>query len=217
MNIKEKFPGVFLADGKLATLAQNKDYRPFGEQIISGYRLWDPNRSKLGAAIMKGIRAVPINRGDKILYLGIAHGFTASFVSDIVGPNGIIYGIEFSDRCFRELLPIAEKFKNIVPMLADARMPEKYGIFEKVDAVFCDIADPQQTEVAIRNCKAFLKPEGFLMLAIKTQSIDVTAQPREVMEGELKKLEKEKFEIIDWKNLEPFEEKHFFVVARFRG
>jgi len=205
-----------LLDGKLCTLAQNKDFRPFGEQIISGYRLWDPNRSKLGASIMKGIRAMPIKKGDTVLYLGIAHGFTASFVSDIVGANGIIYGIEFSDRCFRELLPVAEKFKNIVPMLADARMPEKYGIFEKVDVVFCDIADPQQTEVAIRNCKAFLKPEGFLMLSIKTQSIDVAGKPSEILEGELKKLEKEKFEIIDWKNLEPFEEKHFFIIAKMR-
>ena len=123
MNLKEKFPGVFLADGKLCTFAQNKDFRPFGEQIISGYRLWDPNRSKLGAAIMKGIRAMPIKKGDKALYLGIAHGITARFVSDIVGSEGIIYGIEFSDRCFRELLPVAEKFKNIVPMLSDARQP----------------------------------------------------------------------------------------------
>ena len=216
MNLKEKFPGVFLLDGKLCTLCQNKDFRPFGEQIISGYRLWDPNRSKLGAAIMKGIRAMPIKKGDKVLYLGIAHGFTASFVSDIVGSEGIIYGIEFSDRCFRELLPVAEKFKNIVPMLADARKPEAYGIFEKVDVVFCDIADPQQTEVAIRNCKAFLKPEGFLMISIKTQSIDVAGKPSEILEGEMKKLEKEKFEIIDWKNLEPFEEKHFFIVARMK-
>ena len=53
--MKEKFPGVFLIDGKVATRATFKDWKPFSEQIVKGYRLWDPNRSKASAAIAKGI------------------------------------------------------------------------------------------------------------------------------------------------------------------
>jgi fibrillarin-like pre-rRNA processing protein len=220
MNVKEKFPGIFLVDDKLAVRNQVAGWRPFGEQLVSAgkteYRLWDPNRSKLAAAIMKGLKTVPIYEGSKILYLGIAHGFTASFISSIIGPNGIIYGIEFAPRVFNELLPITEKLKNIVPMMADARKPETYCWVEPCDVVYVDVAQPDLTEIAIRNCRAFLKPDGHLMLALKTQSIDVTASAKAVIDKEVEKLKAAGFEIIDVRSLEPFEERHGFVVARMK-
>lgn len=216
LNVKEKFPGVFLVDGKLATQATFKDYRPFGEQIVGKYRLWDPTRSKLGAAIVKGLKTMPISEGSKVLYLGIAHGFTSSYVADIIGKEGIIYGVEFSERPFTELLPMAKKYGNIVPILADARMPEKYSWIEKVDVVYCDIADPQMSEAAIRNAKAFLKSDGFVMIAIKARSIDVVEKPRVVVEREVKKFEKAGFEVIQWMMLDPLERDHGMVVARMR-
>ncbi len=218
MKIEKKFSGVFLIDDKLATVNSLKGFIPFKEQVIESkgkeYRFWDPNRSKAAAAIMKGIKQFPIKSGDKILYLGIAHGFTASFLRDIIGENGIIYGIEFSERCFNELLPISKKYKNIVPILADARKPEEYSWIEKVDLVYCDIAQPDQTEIAIRNSKKFLKKEGYLFLVIKTRSIDVTKSPKKICEEEISKLKN--FEIIDWKMLEPFEGAHGFVLARLK-
>ncbi len=214
MNYQEKFPGIFFVGGKLASKA---NHSLFGEIIEKGYRLWDPNRSKLGAALMKGMKELPIKSGSSVAYLGAAHGFTTSFISDIVGPAGIIYAVEFSERCFKELLPIAEKLKNVVPIKGDARMPETYSWIEKVDIVYCDIADPQQTEVALRNCSAFLKPKGYLMLAIKTQSIDVTAQPAAVAKSEAEKIKKAGFEVLEILNLEPFEEKHYFILARSRA
>ncbi len=214
MGAQEKFPGVFLVNGKLAVKA---NHSLFGEIIEKGYRFWDPNRSKLGAALMKGLRELPIKPSTSVLYLGAAHGFTTSFISDIVGSAGIIYAVEFSERCFKELLPIAEKLKNVVPIKGDARMPETYSWIEKVDVVYCDIADPQQTEVALRNCSAFLKPAGYLMLAIKTQSIDVTAQPAAVAKSEAEKLRKAGFDVLEILNLEPFEEKHYFILARSRA
>lgn len=220
MRVREKFPGIFLIDDRLAVKNQIAGWRPFGEQLVTvgktEYRLWDPNRSKLAAAIMKGLKTVPIHEGDKILYMGIAHGFTASFISSIIGPSGIIYGVEFAPRVFNELLPITEKLKNIVPMLADARMPEKYPWIEKVDVVYCDIAQPDQTDVAIRNCRQFLKPAGYLLLAIKTQSIDVTAPAKAVAEKEVEKLKQNNFDVIDVRSLEPFEERHFMVLAKMK-
>jgi len=218
--MKEIFPGVFLIDDKLATKNSIPTYRPFKEQTLKigkdEFRLWDPTRSKLAAAIMKKIKEVPITKNSKVLYLGIAHGYTASFIANIIGKEGMIYGVEFSERCFNELLPICVKYKNIVPILEDARKPERYNWVEKVDVVYVDIAQPDATLVAIRNCKEFLKENGYLFLAIKSRSIDVTKNPKEIYKESLKKLEKSGFEIVDWKTLDPFEKAHAFVIAKFK-
>ncbi len=217
--MKEIFPGIFIINDKLATLNSVKGFRPFGEQLIEvggkEYRPWDPNRSKAAAAIIKKIKQFPIQKGNKILYLGAAHGFTCTFLANVVGENGVIYAVEFSERTFNQLLPLCEKYKNIVPIFADARKPEEFNWIEKVDIIYCDIAQPDQTQVAIRNCREFLKKGGYLMLVIKTQSIDVTKSSKRVTDEEIEKLKETGFEIIDWKMLEPFEEKHSFVLSKF--
>lgn len=218
MEIVEKFSGVFLINGRLHTLNHISNFAPFGEQLFKrknkDYRPWDPNRSKAAAAIMKGIKIFPMEKGNKILYLGAAHGYTLSHLSSIVGKEGVIYAVEFSDRPFQELLPIAEKLGNVVPILADARKPELYDHVEEVDIVYVDIADPQQTEVAIRNCDKFLTDCGYLMLAIKTQSIDVTKSPKLVVKEEVQKVTDALISVVDWKMLDPFEAKHGFVIAK---
>lgn len=50
------------------------------------YRIWNPFRSKLAAAMMGGLDHVHITPGTKLLYLGAASGTTVSHCSDIVGP-----------------------------------------------------------------------------------------------------------------------------------
>lgn len=50
------------------------------------YRVWNPFRSKLAAAILGGIDQIHMPPGSKVLYLGAASGTTVSHVSDIVGP-----------------------------------------------------------------------------------------------------------------------------------
>jgi len=216
--MKEIFPRIFLIDNKLAVENPIPGFKPFDEEIIrfekKEFRIWNPERSKAAAAILKGIKEFPIKEDSKIVYLGAAHGYTCSFLSSIVG-KGIIYAVEFSERCFNELLPLCEKYKNIIPILADARKTELYSWIEKVDIVYCDIADPQEVEIFIRNCKEFLKKEGFGMIAVKSRSIDVTKSPREVYKEALKKLETN-FEIIDWKILDPYERAHCFIVVKFK-
>ncbi|HLC51172.1 MAG TPA: fibrillarin-like rRNA/tRNA 2'-O-methyltransferase [archaeon] len=211
--VKEIFTGVFKVEDRLATLATLKE-RLFGEELNGEYRLWDPTRSKLGAAIMKGLKQLPIRQGSKILYLGAAHGFTPSYVADIVGTTGIVYALEFSERPFNELLPVCEKYENIVPILADARKPEQFSWVEKSDVLYVDIAQPDQTDIAIRVAKDFLKRGGHLMLAIKTQSIDITKSPKKVTDEQVYKLKAAGFQVLELINLEPFEERHFFVSAK---
>ena len=50
------------------------------------YRVWNPFRSKLAAAILGGVDKIHIKPGAKVLYLGAASGTTVSHVADIVGP-----------------------------------------------------------------------------------------------------------------------------------
>jgi fibrillarin-like pre-rRNA processing protein len=218
--MKELLSGVFLIDDRLATENTVKGYRPFDEELIKlknkEFRIWNPRRSKLAAAIMKNIKSVPISEGTKILYLGAAHGMTPSYISNIIKENGIIYAVEFSERCFNELIPLSNKYKNIVPILADARKPETYYWIEKVDVVYVDVAQPDETNITIRNCKEFLKPNGYVMVAIKSRSIDVTKSPKVIYKEEIQKLRKAGFEIIDWKTLDPLEKAHAFIVARFK-
>jgi len=60
-----------------------------GEKIE--YRVWNPFRSKLSAAILGGIDQIYMPRGSKVLYLGAASGTTVSHVADIIGPVSTTY------------------------------------------------------------------------------------------------------------------------------
>uniref|UniRef100_A0A8C0BR57 rRNA 2'-O-methyltransferase fibrillarin n=1 Tax=Buteo japonicus TaxID=224669 RepID=A0A8C0BR57_9AVES len=90
------------------------------------YRAWNPFRSKLAAAILGGIDQIHIRPGTKVLYLGAASGTTVSHVSDIVGPEGLVYAVEFSHRSGRDLINVAKKRTNVIPVIEDARHPHKY-------------------------------------------------------------------------------------------
>jgi hypothetical protein len=46
-----------------------------------------------------------------------------SHVSDLVGPEGLVYAVEFSHRSGRDLLNVAKKRTNIIPIIEDARHP----------------------------------------------------------------------------------------------
>jgi fibrillarin-like pre-rRNA processing protein len=102
------------------------------------------------------------------------------------------------------------------PILEDARFPEKYAIFVrgKVDDIYCDIAQPEQAKVLADNARQFLKESGWIMLAVKAQSIDVTKEPTEVYEQELRVLERHGFIIKQVVRLEPYDKAHAMIVAR---
>ncbi|MDI6825900.1 MAG: fibrillarin-like rRNA/tRNA 2'-O-methyltransferase [Candidatus Aenigmarchaeota archaeon] len=218
MKSQQKFEGIFWINNRLFTKNLVPDERVYGEKIIKmkqeEFREWDPRRSKPAAAIYKNLHQFPVWKGMKILYLGAASGTTVSHFSDIIGKEGLIYAIEISERVLRDLLPHAEKRKNIVPLLMDARLPENYRWVEEVDLVYADVAIKDQSEILVRNSKMFLKPNSFAMIAIKARSIDVTQRPREVYKQQRKILENF-FHVIDFVTLEPYERDHgFFVLKR---
>ena len=106
--------------------------------------------------------------------------------------------------------------KNIMPILQDARRPKEYfSVFGKVDVVYVDIAQPDQTQIAINNCEMFLKKGGYFFLVIKTRSIDVTKAPKKIIYEEIEKL-KEKFDILQSIDLHPYDKDHAMVVAIYK-
>lgn len=212
--MKEIFEGVFREGKNIHTINLSPGKRVYGEKLVNGYREWVPERSKLAAAILNGLKELPIRKGSKILYLGASTGTTPSHVSDIIGKDGLIYGIEFAERVFRNLLELAKDRKNIAPILADARKPDGYAWAEECDAVYVDIADPQETEIAILNAKEFLKEDGHVLVAVKSQSIDVTKAPQQVYKEEADKLRKASFTVVQMIDLEPYEQKHCMIVAK---
>jgi len=180
------------------------------------YRVWDPFRSKLAASIMKDLEEFPFQEKSSVLYLGVSTGTTISHISDIVGPKGIIFGVEHSSRVARDFLDrVASHRKNIIPIIQDARRPQDYfSVYNKMDVVYSDIAQPDQTEIAISNCKLYLKNNGYLFLVIKTRSIDVTQPPKKIIENELKKL-RTNFQILQQIDLHPYDKDHAMIIAKY--
>jgi fibrillarin-like pre-rRNA processing protein len=221
-----QFPSIYqitLEDGaqRLATKNLTPGRNVYGERLIRHkgveYRVWDPFRSKLAAAILKNLKTVPIKPNHKVLYLGAASGTTASHVSDIVGEKGHVYCVEFASRSIRELVNNVCVFRlNMSPILEDARFPEKYAMFisGKVDDVYCDIAQPEQAKVLADNADLFLRKSGWIMLAVKAQSIDVTKEPSEVYRSEVKVLENRGFRIEEVVQLEPYDKAHAMIAAQ---
>lgn len=172
--------GVFIARGKedaLVTLNLAPGVSVYGEKRISienddktkvEYRVWNPFRSKVAAAILGGLDQIYIVPGAKVLYLGAASGTSVSHVSDVVGPTGTVYAVEFSHRSGRDLINMAKKRTNVVPIVEDARHPLKYRmLIGMVDVVFADVAQPDQARIVGINSQYFLKNGGHFMISIK--------------------------------------------------
>ena len=204
---------------KLATLNLVPGQQVYGEKLINlegrEYRVWDPFRSKLAAAIKKGMKQIPIKEGSKVLYLGVSTGTTASHVSDLIGERGVLFAVEFAQRVAREFIDrVASRRPNVIPIIEDARRVEEYHvIYDKVDVVYCDIAQPDQTEIAIGNCAHYLKAGGFLLLVVKARSIDVLEDPKKTFDQETSKLRSSGFRIVATLRLEPYDKDHLMILA----
>ena len=203
---------------KLATQNLVPGNQVYNEKLVqhkgSEYRIWNPFRSKLAAAIMNDLKNFPFNQKSDVLYLGVSTGTTISHISDIVNQGGTIFGIEHASRVARDFLDrVASHRKNIVPIIQDARRPEEFfSVYKKVDIVYVDIAQPDQTNIAIENCRLYLKSGGHLFLVIKSRSIDVVKDPKMVIKDEIKKLET-LFEIKQTIDLHPYDKDHAMVIA----
>lgn len=148
----------------------------YGERMLQGYRVWSPKRSKLAALFHCG-GGLEIREDYRVLYLGAANGSTASHVADYAE---VVYAVEPAPVPLRDLLFVARTRRNIIPIMADARMPERYlPLVEPVNLIYQDVAHPDQAGILLANA-GFLAPGGVMVFMLKPRSIDVTKPPAEV-------------------------------------
>ena len=217
MDVKELFDGVYRLDGRLATRNLVRGRSVYGEGLVeydgAEYRMWNPYRSKLAAAIINGLSELRIKRGSKVLYLGAATGTTVSHVSDIVGRGGVVCCVEIAERSMRELLKVCEARPNLLPVLQDARNVEAYaGEVKEYDAIYQDIAARDQAEILAINA-SLLKKGGIAYVAIKSQSIDVAKRPELVYKEFMASIGK-RYNVLQTLPLAPFTKMHLFAALQ---
>ena len=227
--IPHRFEGVYFIEGKdknLATLNMVPGESVYAEKRVTveensnkvEYRNWNGFRSKLAAGIYNGLGNIYMKPGSKVLYLGAANGTTVSHVSDLVGPTGTVFAVEFSERSGRDLINMAKKRPNIVPIVEDARKPQKYRhvIPNLVDCIFCDVAQPDQARIIAINADHFLKIKGGFVFSIKANCIDSTADPEIVFKQQLSELTKYGLKPKEQVTLEPFERGHAMTTGIYK-
>ena len=194
---------IFKIDDEIATINSIPSKRVYGEKLIIDeessieYRIWNPNRSKLSAALHNGLSKINLDKNSKILYLGASTGTTVSHISDLV-KNGIIYAVEFSPVSMRKLSRLSQIRNNI----------------EKVDLVYCDVAQASQTKLFIDNMNLFLKDDGQGIFMIKSRSINVNIKPKTVFKEQEKILKSNGYSIIEKIKLEPYEKDHICLIVK---
>lgn len=225
--IAHRHEGIFVLKGKediLCTLNINPGESVYAEKRVSvenksdlngeitkvEYRHWNGFRSKLAAGVFNGLDQIYIKPGARVLYLGAANGTTVSHVSDIVGPTGVVYAVEFSERSGRDLINMAKKRPNVVPIVDDARKPQRYRMLINglVDCIFCDVAQPDQARIIAMNASHFLKIGGGFVFSIKANCVDSTADPELVFKSQIQELKQSGFKPKEQLTLEPFERDH---------
>ena len=106
---------------------------------------------------------------------------------------------------------------NVFTITRDNGDPVKFSSkTEMVNVVYVDITQHNETEVAIQNCKRYLRDGGFLMLVVPTKKIDFVNNPNGQNLEEIQKLQSS-FEIIQQINLTDFFKEHSMIIAKFLG
>ncbi|MHA1257651.1 MAG: fibrillarin-like rRNA/tRNA 2'-O-methyltransferase, partial [Promethearchaeota archaeon] len=194
-------------------------YKVYDEKLIDfkreEFREWNPYRSKLAALILEKPRNNFLATNFNCLYLGASSGTTISHLSDIV-KDGIVYGVEFAERSIRQLIQNISNRSNIIPILADARYPDTYAksIFSEIDLIYQDVAQPNQAEIAIANSSYYLKKNGLVMLAIKSQSIDSISKSEKVYNQEKNKLVNAGYEVVESIDIHRYAANHIVLLVK---
>ncbi len=208
---KSRYLGVF-TDGRNFYTRSVVDESVYGEKILREkgkiYRRWEPARSKLAAAMHLGLENFHFKDAG-ILYLGAATGTTVSHVADIAK---VVWAVEISPISMSSLVSLAEKRDNIIPILEDARYPERYALMvEKPYVIYQDISQRDQVHIFLKNMEYFSPKYGYLML--KTRTVDVRRSAKEIMK-ETAKILQESYSIEEILNLQRYQKEHYAFVVR---
>ena len=166
---------VYRKGRDLCTVNRVPGSKVYGETLtmVDGveYRTWDPFRSKLAAFLLKGAPADVLGRPQTVLYLGAAHGTTVSHLSDL-WPDATIFAVEKSPTSFARLLALARTRPGLLPILADAQLPERYQAdVGAAELLYQDVAQRNQAGIFVENARACLAPQGRGVLMLKVRSV----------------------------------------------
>lgn len=221
--------GIRFERRALWTLNANPRTAVYGETLkkFNGveYRRWDPNRSKLGAGLMRTNREkgylLP-EEGTTVLYLGAGHGTSISHLYDhLCGQDnelgGRLVAVDLASRCLRDLTHLAKTRPGLVPILGDARKHSAWGVLvpRRVNWLFQDVAQSGQVDIFIAACKRFLNIDGTALLSLKAASERWTGEGEEALFASVEdKLRNSGFEIEECIELTGYEDNHVLFVTR---
>ena len=190
------------------------------------HRRWDPNRSKLGAGLLRTRNDPSLllpDAGSTILYLGAGHGTTISHLHDhLCGAKnrfgGRLVAVDLAPRCLRDLTYLAEHRQGLVPVLGDARKFDAWGVLipSRVDWLFQDVAQAGQVEIFLSAVRRFLSKDGIGLLSLKAASERHNdGGDEDIFAAAIAQLSSE-VELLEHINLTGFEDQHALFVVRRR-
>ena len=221
-----RFPGILVVrgnNGGLATPNMVVGESVYGEERfeITGpdferveYRMWNPWMCKLAAAVVGGIESIHIQAGSKVLFLG-GNRISVSHISDIVGAEGLVCAVECSNAG-NGLIELSEQRSNIVPILADARHPDKFKArVPTVDCIVVNVCQPDQAKILALNAQFFLKDGGHFVIVVDVECIDTTVHASAAFASEVVRMKNLGLTPREQLTLEPFRRNHAVIVGSY--
>ncbi len=210
--------GVYREGRDLFTVNATPGKKVYGETLrtVGGveYRQWDPFRSKLAAFLLRGAPSTLWGKVERVLYLGGAHGTTASHLSDL-WPDASIFVVEKSPTSFAPLLALARRRGNLLPIFADAQLPERYGAdVGTVDFLYQDVAQRNQAAIFVENARASLAPSGTGLLMLKVRSVTQRRPAAAIVRDARAELARGGLAVVQETSLTPFSREHVALAVR---
>ncbi len=212
------WPGVFREGRELYTINADVGHRVHGETLRSvggvEYRTWDPFRSKLAGLLLRGAPDDVFGTVHSVLYLGGAHGTTVSHLADL-WPEEPIFVIEKSATAFAPLLALARRRENLLPILADAQLPERYQAdVGSVDLLYQDVAQRNQATIFAENVASCLSPKGRGILMLKVRSVTQRRPAAAIARETRAELVRAGLSVLGEVALAPFAREHVALLVR---
>ncbi|KAL1808451.1 hypothetical protein ACET3Z_025441 [Daucus carota] len=218
------FPGVFVAadhdhDESCNKVLYTRNLDEDGQTVE--YREWDPFKSRLASAILSGIQNMWIKPGSRVLILysrdDQQFGITISHISDIVGPQGMVYVVETETSNHDTLLNMADKRGNIVPIVyCMSPDPMRYRmLINMVDVMFAAPDRPEEVHMAYLNSQYFLKTGGHYMLYVQGHTMESTNRGDGLFSS-MSKVVQVQYQRMEQVTLEPFDREHVYVSGVYR-
>jgi fibrillarin-like pre-rRNA processing protein len=204
-NVRREGPELFTANALPGRSV-------YGEKLLAfdgvEHRAWDPWRSKLAAYLLRGGAPLRWSACRRLLYLGGAHGTTVSHLADML-PATQFFVVEKSPTSFGALLALAKERTNLLPILADAHLPERYRAeVGLVEVIYQDIAQADQAEILAENARACLGAGGEALLFLKVRSVTQRRPAGEIVDATRRTLKAAGLTVRSTVNVAPFARDH---------